>query len=313
MFDIFKKSKSKKITKTVSLDMKLSQTKNKLTHHLSRLLLGKNLLSKDIIDELEIILLSADVGISTTDKVINALKKQAKVNKPSNKEDLYQLLKNHLGDMLIQASPLDIQSHHPFVMLVIGVNGVGKTTTIGKLAKQFQAQDKSVMLAAGDTFRAAAVEQLNVWGVRNNITVVAQKIGADSAAVIYDALSSAISKQTDVLIADTAGRLHTQQNLMAELKKIKRILGKNRIDTPHETLLVLDGNIGGNAVSQAREFHQAIGIDSVVITKLDGSAKGGILFAICDELNLPIRYIGTGEGIDDLQHFNKQVFVDALF
>ncbi len=331
MFKLFKKAKAKpnsnKTTQTneadnqaskprvekLSFAQRLINTKNKLGNQVNKLLLGKDLLSDELIEELEVILLSSDIGVQTTDKVLTTLKDKASKTKLNNQEDLYQLLKESLSQLLLEAPALNIEKNSPFVMLVIGINGAGKTTTIGKLAKQFQSQGKSVMLAAGDTFRAAAVEQLKVWGQRNSVPVVAQKTGADAAAVIYDALSSATSKGIDVLIADTAGRLHTQQNLMAELAKIKRILAKANPDAPHETLLILDGNTGGNGLAQAREFHQSIGIDSIGITKLDGSAKGGMLFSICDELSLPIRYIGVGEGVDDLQHFEKKAFVEALF
>ena len=201
----------------------------------------------------------------------------------------------------------------PFVILVVGINGAGKTTTIGKLAKLFQGEGKSVMLAAGDTFRAAAVEQLQVWGERNEIPVIAQKTGADAASVVYDAYQSAIAKKMDVLIADTAGRLHTQDNLMQELEKIKRVLKKHNENAPHETLLVIDGGSGQNAVQQANEFHKSIHLSGLAITKLDGTAKGGVLFSISDSLKLPIRFIGIGEAIEDLKPFNARDFVDALF
>jgi fused signal recognition particle receptor len=204
-------------------------------------------------------------------------------------------------------------SDSTFVILVVGINGAGKTTTIGKLAKSFQSQGKSVMLAAGDTFRAAAVEQLQIWGERNEIPVIAQKIGADAASVVYDAYQSAVAKNIDILIADTAGRLHTQDNLMQELEKIKRVLKKHHENAPHETLLVIDGGSGQNAVQQANEFHKSIELSGIAVTKLDGTAKGGVLFAISDSLNLPIRYIGIGEAIDDLKPFHAKDFINALF
>lgn len=319
MFNIFKKphattQKQTETAKPVKLSLKdrLKKTQQQFTGKLGQLLLGKTALTDEVLEELEDIFLQADLGVATTDEVLATLSKQASLNKINNKDDLYALLKLILQDLLIQAPALDMSAKAPFVILVIGVNGAGKTTTIGKLAKQFQQQGKSVMLAAGDTFRAAAVEQLKVWGRRNDIAVVAQQIGADAAAVAYDALSSAMSKNIDVLIVDTAGRLHTQQNLMAELEKIKRTLGKCRTDAPNEIMLVLDGNIGSNALTQAREFHRVVGLDSVSISKLDGSAKGGMLFAICSELGLPIRYVGVGEGVDDLIDFDKKAFVDAL-
>ncbi len=310
MFNIFKKNK-KPQTK-ISFKDKLHNTKQALNNKLSALLSGKTSLSDQLIEELETVLLSADIGIHTTDKIISLVKEKIHKSTITDNNDLYKILKPILNNLLISAKPLIITNQKPFVILVVGVNGAGKTTTIGKLAKQFQQQDKSVVLVAGDTFRAAAVEQLKIWGQRNNIPVIAQKTGADSSAVIYDGLSSATSKNIDILIADTAGRLHTQQNLMAELQKIKRALSKNRQDAPNETMLIIDGSIGGNAVEQAKVFHNMIGLDSVSITKLDGTAKGGVLFAICCELNLPIRYIGMGESIDDLEVFDKNKFIDAI-
>ena len=214
---------------------------------------------------------------------------------------------------MIKENLLKPEADKTFVILVVGINGAGKTTTIGKLAKLFQSEGKSVMLAAGDTFRAAAVEQLQIWGERNNIPVIAQKTGADAASVVYDAYQSAIAKDIDILIADTAGRLHTQDNLMQELEKIKRVLKKHNENAPHETLLVIDGGSGQNAIQQANEFHKSINLSGLAVTKLDGTAKGGVLFAISDSLNLPIRFIGIGEAIDDLKPFNSRDFVDALF
>ena len=214
---------------------------------------------------------------------------------------------------MIKENLLNPKADKTFVILVVGINGAGKTTTIGKLAKLFQSEGKSVMLAAGDTFRAAAVEQLQIWGERNNIPVIAQKTGADAASVVYDAYQSAVAKDIDILIADTAGRLHTQDNLMQELEKIKRVLKKHNENAPHETLLVIDGGSGQNAIQQANEFHKSINLSGLAVTKLDGTAKGGVLFAISDSLNLPIRFIGIGEAIDDLKPFNARDFVDALF
>ena len=214
---------------------------------------------------------------------------------------------------MVKDNLLDTNSDKTYVILVVGINGAGKTTTIGKLAKLFQSEGKSVMLAAGDTFRAAAVEQLQIWGERNNIPVIAQKTGADAASVVYDAYQSAVAKDIDILIADTAGRLHTQDNLMQELEKIKRVLKKHNENAPHETLLVIDGGSGQNAIQQANEFHKSINLSGLAVTKLDGTAKGGVLFAISDSLNLPIRFIGIGEAIDDLKPFNARDFVDALF
>ena len=313
MFNFFKKDKSPIEEKPASLKERLVKSRQKLGSGLSTLLLGKKEINDDLLDELETLLITADIGINTTDKVLESVRKNAsrKILKDSN--NLYQFLKDELSKLLIEDNQLDTDIKETFVILVVGINGAGKTTTIGKLAKSFQNQGKSVMLAAGDTFRAAAVEQLKVWGERNKIPVVAQATGADAASVIYDAYESAKAKNIDILIADTAGRLHTQGNLMQELEKIKRVLKKHNEDAPHETMLVIDGGSGQNAVNQAIEFNKAIELSGISITKLDGTAKGGVLFAISDELNLPIRYIGVGEGINDLKPFNANEFVDALF
>ena len=313
MFNFFKKDKSPIAEKPASLKERLVKSRQKLGSGLSTLLLGKKEINDDLLDELETLLITADIGINTTDKVLESVRKNAsrKILKDSN--NLYQFLKDELSKLLIEDNQLNTDIKETFVILVVGINGAGKTTTIGKLAKSFQNQGKSVMLAAGDTFRAAAVEQLKVWGERNKIPVVAQATGADAASVIYDAYESAKAKNIDILIADTAGRLHTQGNLMQELEKIKRVLKKHNEDAPHETMLVIDGGSGQNAVNQAIEFNKAIKLSGISITKLDGTAKGGVLFAISDELNLPIRYIGVGEGINDLKPFNANEFVDALF
>jgi fused signal recognition particle receptor len=313
LFNFLKKDKSQTKEKSVSLKERLVKSRQKLGSGLSALLLGKKEINDGLLDELETLLITADIGINTTDKVLESVRKNAsrKILKDSN--NLYQFLKDELSKLLIEDNQLDTDIKETFVILVVGINGAGKTTTIGKLAKSFQNQGKSVMLAAGDTFRAAAVEQLKVWGERNKIPVVAQATGADAASVIYDAYESAKAKNIDILIADTAGRLHTQGNLMQELEKIKRVLKKHNENAPHETMLVIDGGSGQNAVNQAIEFNKAIKLSGISITKLDGTAKGGVLFAISDELNLPIRYIGVGEGIDDLKPFNANEFVDALF
>jgi len=258
-------------------------------------------------------MISADIGIQTTDKIIESVRKKASRKELKDGDSLYQLIKVELEALLIDDNLLEVVSDSTFVILVVGINGAGKTTTIGKLAKSFQSQGKSVMLAAGDTFRAAAIEQLQIWGVRNEIPVIAQKTGADAASVVYDAYQSAVAKNIDILIADTAGRLHTQDNLMQELEKIKRVLKKHNDKSPHETLLVIDGGSGQNAVQQANEFHKSIELSGIAVTKLDGTAKGGVLFAISDSLNLPIRYIGIGEAIDDLKPFHAKDFINALF
>ncbi|MBE8190030.1 MAG: signal recognition particle-docking protein FtsY [Candidatus Thioglobus sp.] len=312
MFNFLKKDPSKP-SKSASLKDKLSQSKSKLGGGLSALLLGKKQIDKKLLEELETLLITADVGISTTAKLLQLVTQNASRKTLKNSEDLYQFVKNELAKLLPENSRLDTNINETFVILVVGINGAGKTTTIGKLAKTLQNQGKSVMLAAGDTFRAAAVEQLKIWGQRNKIPVISQGSGSDSASVIFDAYESAKAKNIDILIADTAGRLHTQGNLMQELEKIKRVLSKHNAAAPHETMLIIDGNSGQNAVNQALEFHQTIGLNSVSITKLDGTAKGGVLFAISAEVKLPIRYIGVGEGIDDLKEFNSAEFINALF
>jgi len=294
----------------------LSKTRQQFGEGIGRLLLGKKIIDAELFDELETLLLSADLGIETTQAVLKDLSEGLARKQLVDGDAVFQALKSRLEEILnANAKPLDIDATDklPFVILTVGVNGAGKTTTIGKLAKQFQAQGKKVMLAAGDTFRAAAVQQLQVWGERNQIPVIAQHTGADSASVIYDAVQAAKARGIDVLIADTAGRLHTQSNLMEELKKVKRVMQKLDINTPHETMLVLDASIGQNALNQAREFHQAIGLTGITMTKLDGTAKGGILFAIANELAIPFRYLGIGEGIDDLRPFDAQQFVRAIF
>ncbi len=294
----------------------LSKTRHQLGDGISRLLLGKKEINQDLLDELETLLISADLGIDTAQKILKQLTERLERKQLADGEAVYQALKLQLFDLVDQKDNilnLETKDHSPFVILMVGVNGAGKTTTIGKLAKQFQHQGKKVMLAAGDTFRAAAVEQLQVWGERNNIPVIAQQTGADSASVIFDALQAAKARKIDVLIADTAGRLHTQSNLMEELKKVKRVLQKLCPEAPHETMLILDASIGQNALMQARQFHEAIGLTGITMTKLDGTAKGGILFAIANELGTPFRYIGIGEGIEDLRPFDAEQFVGALF
>ena len=294
----------------------LTKTRNELGAGIANLLLGKKEIDAELLDELETVLLLADIGMDTTNSILDSLKNELKRKQLANSETIYFHLQNYLKELLLKTSEeLDINrdSHKPFVILTIGVNGAGKTTTIGKLAKKYQLQGKKVMLAAGDTFRAAAVEQLQVWGERNKIPVIAQHTGADSASVIFDAFQAAKARGIDVLIADTAGRLHTQNNLMDELKKVKRVLEKIDPSAPHEVMLVLDASIGQNALNQAKQFNRAIGVTGITITKLDGSAKGGILFAIANDLGIPFRYIGIGEGIDDLRVFDAAQFVDAIF
>lgn len=316
MLNFFKKNQNKDSTENknkTSLKDRLFKSKKKLGDGLSALVIGKKKIDEDLLEELEVLLISSDIGIQTTDKVIESVRKKASRKELKDEDSLYQLIKIELESLLISDDSMESSPEIPFVILVVGINGAGKTTTIGKLAKLFQKEGKSVMLAAGDTFRAAAVEQLQVWGERNDIPVIAQKTGSDAASVVYDAYQSAIAKKIDILIADTAGRLHTQDNLMQELEKIKRVLKKHNENAPHETLLVIDGGSGQNAVQQANEFHKSIQLSGLAITKLDGTAKGGVLFSISDSLKIPIRFIGIGEGIEDLKPFNSKDFVDALF
>ncbi|MAY15482.1 MAG: signal recognition particle-docking protein FtsY [Oceanospirillaceae bacterium] len=293
----------------------LSKTRSGLSDGLANLLLGKKEIDDDLLEELETQLIMADVGVEATQDIMSRLTARVSRKELSDSDALYNALIGELQDTLgdVQA-PLVIDSgKKPYVILMVGINGVGKTTTIGKLAKQFQSDGKNVMLAAGDTFRAAAVEQLQVWGERNNVPVIAQHTGADSASVLYDALEAAKARKVDVLIADTAGRLHTKDNLMQELEKVVRVMKKLDDSAPHEVMLVLDAGTGQNAINQARQFQQAVGVTGLTLTKLDGTAKGGIIFALARHFGLPVRYIGVGEGIDDLRPFNAEEFTRALF
>ena len=293
----------------------LSKTRSGLTDGLANLLLGKKAIDDDLLEELETQLILADVGVEATTDIMGRLTERVSRKELSDSDALYNALIEELKDTLssVQA-PLDINTGaKPYVILMVGINGVGKTTTIGKLARQFQNDGKSVMLAAGDTFRAAAVEQLQVWGERNDVPVIAQHTGADSASVLFDALQAAQSRDVDVLIADTAGRLHTKDNLMQELEKVVRVMKKLDPDAPHEVMLVLDAGTGQNAINQARQFQQAVGVTGLTLTKLDGTAKGGVIFALSKQLGLPVRYIGVGEGIEDLRPFEADEFIKALF
>jgi len=296
------------------LTLQLQRTRTGLSGLLGNLSLGQKRIDRDCLEELETNLLMADVGINVTQQIIGQLTESLERRQLNDPETLTAVLRQSLLQVLEPCSQnLAIpKQDKPFVILVVGINGAGKTTTIGKLAKKLQTQGHSVLLAAGDTFRAAAVEQLQTWGERNGIAVIAQHSGADSASVIYDALQSAQAKKMDVLIADTAGRLHTKSNLMDELKKVKRIMGKLDDTAPHEVLLVLDAGTGQNALSQARLFNEAVGVTGLALTKLDGTAKGGVIFALSQQLGIPVRFIGIGEGIDDLQDFHAGTFVDAL-
>jgi len=292
----------------------LKRTRSGLTDGVASLVLGKKAIDDEVLEEIEALLLTADVGIEATQSIIDDLTQRLKRNQLKDAETLFNALAEDMTAILEPVSrPLQIpDSDKPFVILMVGMNGAGKTTTIGKLAKRFQNEGRSVMLAAGDTFRAAAVEQLQEWGRRNEIPVIAQQSGADSASVIYDALQAAQSRNIDVLIADTAGRLHTQSNLMEELKKVRRVMSKLDPEAPHEVMIVLDASIGQNAVIQAQQFHDAVAVSGVALTKLDGTAKGGVIFAIAKQLGIPIRFIGIGESIDDLRDFNARDFVNAL-
>ena len=293
----------------------LGRTRANLSDGMTNLFLGKKAIDSDLLEEIETLLLTADVGVEATTQIIASLTDKVERKQLSDPAALNEMLQQELTSLLSDSSePLSLDAKgKPFVILMVGVNGVGKTTTIGKLAKRYQEEGKSVMLAAGDTFRAAAVEQLQVWGDRNNVPVVAQHTGADSASVIFDAVQSAQAKGVDVVIADTAGRLQNKDNLMAELEKVVRVMQKLDDTAPHEVMLVLDAGTGQNALSQADLFKQVVGVSGITLTKLDGTAKGGIIFAIGKQLNLPIRYIGVGEQIDDLRPFVADEFVKALF
>ena len=293
----------------------LSRTRGNLTEGVANLVLGRREIDDELLEELETQLLVADVGVEATGKIIQDLTQRVARKQLGDADALMAALKEDMQALLEPVSePLVIDdSHKPFVILMVGINGVGKTTTIGKIARLLQDGGLSVMLAAGDTFRAAAVEQLQVWGERNDIPVIAQQTGADAASVIYDALEAAKARNIDVLIADTAGRLHTQSNLMEELKKIKRVMQKLDPGAPHEAMLVVDAGTGQNALNQAQQFHDTIGLTGITLTKLDGTARGGMLFALAEQVGVPIRFIGVGEAIEDLRPFDAAEFVNALF
>jgi len=293
----------------------LARTRANFSDGLADLVLGKKQIDEDLLEDLETLLLTADVGVETTQRIIDDLTGRVRRKELSDPQALSGILQDQLAGILegIDQPVAQAAAGKPQVILMVGINGAGKTTTIGKLAKRLQAEGQKVMLAAGDTFRAAAVEQLQTWGERNQIPVIAQSTGADAASVIFDGLQAAQSRGMDVLIADTAGRLHTKTNLMDELAKIARVMKKLDPDAPHEVMLVIDAGTGQNALNQAHQFHDAINLTGITLTKLDGTAKGGIIFAIADRLKVPIRFIGVGEGIDDLRHFEARDFVRALF
>nr|WP_294966048.1 signal recognition particle-docking protein FtsY [uncultured Gilliamella sp.] len=295
------------------LKKSLFKTKQNIGSGFLSLFRGKKI-DDALFEELEEQLLIADVGFDTTQKIIQTLTQQATRKELKDADVLHDLLKQEMNSILTDVDkPLNVETHQPFVILMVGVNGVGKTTTIGKLARQFQQQGKSVMLAAGDTFRAAAVEQLQVWGERNHIPVIAQHTNADAASVIFDAIQAAKAKKIDILIADTAGRLQNKSHLMDELKKIVRVIKKQDETAPHEIMLTIDASTGQNAISQTKLFNEAVGVTGLTLTKLDGTAKGGIIFSIADQFHIPIRYIGIGEKIEDLRPFVAKDFIDALF
>jgi fused signal recognition particle receptor len=293
----------------------LARTRHNLTEGVASLVLGSKTIDAELLEDIETTLLLADVGVEATREIIDDLTGRVSRKELGDAEALMGALHEDMQAILAPVSvPLSIpRERRPYVILMVGINGAGKTTTIGKLAHRLRQDGRSVMLAAGDTFRAAAVEQLQTWGERNGVPVIAQQQGADAASVIYDALEAARARDIDVLIADTAGRLHTQSNLMEELKKIRRVLGKLDASAPHEVMLVVDAGTGQNALNQARQFHEVIGLTGITLTKLDGTAKGGIIFAIAKQLGLPIRFIGVGEGIENLREFNAGEFVEALF
>ncbi len=292
----------------------LSRTRSSFTKSLTNLVLGRKTIDDELLEEIETLLLTSDVGMEATQQIISDLTARLERQQLNDDNALFDALKEDMM-LILQPSnqPLIInEQKKPYVILMVGINGVGKTTTIGKLAQKYKQDGKSVMLAAGDTFRAAAVEQLQSWGKRNDVPVIAQHSGADSAAVIFDALEAAKARNVDVLIADTAGRLHTQNNLMEELKKIKRVMSKLDEEAPHEVMLVVDAGTGQNALAQASQFNEAVEVTGITLTKLDGTAKGGIMFAIAKNLGIPIRFIGIGENIDDLRQFDAEEFVTAL-
>lgn len=293
----------------------LAKTRHGLSEGIAKLVVGRKQIDYELLEDLETQLLTADVGVEATQAIIHDLTQRVARKQLNDADTLMAVLRDDMRTMLKPVdAPLVIpQIDRPFVLLMVGINGAGKTTTIGKIARRLQDEGRSVMLAAGDTFRAAAVEQLQTWGERNQVPVIAQQQGADSASVIFDALQAAQARGVDVLIADTAGRLHTQSNLMEELKKIKRVLGKLDSTAPHEVMLVVDAGTGQNALNQAIQFNQAVDITGITLTKLDGTAKGGIIFAIAKQLGIPIRFIGVGEAIEDLRTFDADEFVHALF
>jgi fused signal recognition particle receptor len=313
LFNFFSKEKKE------TLDRGLSKTKESVFGKITRAIAGKSKVDDQVLDDLEEILITSDVGVETTLNIIARIEKRAASDKYLNVQELNTILREEIASLLMENNSVDTDSFdisskiRPYVIMVVGVNGVGKTTTIGKLAYQFKQRGKSVYLGAADTFRAAAVEQLVIWGERVGVPVIKQKMGADPASVAYDAINSAIANNADVVIIDTAGRLHNKVGLMNELTKIKNVMKKVLEDAPHEVLLVLDGSTGQNAFEQAKQFTLATEVTSLAITKLDGTAKGGVVIGISDQFKIPVKYIGLGEGVEDLQLFNRKEYVDSLF
>lgn len=313
IFSFFSKDKKE------TLDKGLSKTKENVFSKITRAVAGKSKVDDDVLDDLEEILVTSDVGVDTTLKIISRIEKRVARDKYINTDELTRILREEIAELLTENNPDKEEGYvlpedkKPYVIMVVGVNGVGKTTTIGKLAYQFKKAGKSVYLGAADTFRAAAVEQLVIWSERVGVPIIKQKMGSDPASVAYDTLSSAQSNQADVVIIDTAGRLHNKINLMNELTKIKNVMKKVVPDAPHEVLLVLDGSTGQNAFEQAKQFTAATEVNALAVTKLDGTAKGGVVIGISDHFHIPVKYIGLGEGMEDLQVFNKKEFVDSLF
>ncbi len=313
LFNIFSKRKKE------TLDKGLEKTKDNIFSKLTRAVAGKSQVDESVLDELEEVLISSDVGVETTIKIIERIEERVTRDKYLNTEELTSILREEIASLLTDNNTTDIddfsipEGHKPYVIMVVGVNGVGKTTTIGKLAHQFKQKGLSVYLGAADTFRAAAVEQIVIWGERVGVPVIRQKMGSDPASVAFDTISSAKANNADVVIIDTAGRLHNKVNLMNELTKIKNVMSKVVPNTPNEVLLVLDGSTGQNAFEQAKQFTAATEVSSLAITKLDGTAKGGVVIGISDQFKIPVKYIGLGEGIEDLQVFRREEFVDSLF
>jgi len=306
---IFRKSNNDK------LDKSLEKTSSSFIEKIKKVVVGKTKVDATTLDDLEEVLITSDVGVKTTLKIIDSIEERVKKEKYTNAQELDTILKEEISNIIFDNSDSDAYEikEKPHVILVVGVNGVGKTTSIGKLANFFKNQGLSVMIGAADTFRAAAIEQLEEWAIRSNVDIVKQEMGSDPASVSYDTLNSAINKNHDIVIIDTAGRLHNKVNLMNELSKIGRVLKKLNINAPHEILLVLDGSTGQNAYEQAKQFSEATEITSMMVTKLDGTAKGGVVIGISDQLSIPIKFIGTGESIDDIEIFDKKQFVESFF